>query len=768
MRLFYWLLGLDAPGTITHVTDTQVYPTSYPPLLLVVAVVVIALVTAGLNFLPQNIMRKRVRLALTLLRLAGFALLLLVMFRTEVQMTLHRDVRPTVAVLTDVSGTMALKDAGASKRDAKAERASRLEAAREFAAGPLADLSRRANVIAYAFNWSLQPDRAEIQPGGVTHIVRAVKQLNEREQDLQAVILLTDGSDTGGDTGGLIAPLLASRGLPVFPVVFGDPNAKGTARVKITGTDNVVRLGDDLRLNATVSSGSDTESLATIRLFEKGRPDPLAVKEGVTVSSKPRTVTFVIKPKVVGEKLYKIVMEGVKDSIGAGGTVLAEQAVTVVDSKIRVLYLDIPRDERKLLGTWLERDPVVDLATLTLLPEGGWYGQGGLRHANAGDGLPNNEADMYKYDVIIIGDIPRSCFRDPDGSETKLQRVEEFVVRRGGGLVTLGGRSVYSAGNYQGSVLARILPFEIEGIRETQAKGKFKVTPTPTGMAHPIMRLAWGSDEENAGAWLDELPTIDGCNRFEKVRPGSSLLAVREMKEADKSFNLPVMAVQNVGKGKVLSLAFDTTWRWQLQRAKDAPEYYRCFWGNVLRFLAPDPRITPNEPQVMRHQSNVTVGQRITLSTRLVDSLYKPLRDARLLVNVTSPAGEQIQIVPRDGRQKPGLYEYDIDIDAPGTWKVQTVFNEKKVEQEITAGEGYEELDDPRAKPDAMARFAKATGGRAFRPDEAGDLLAALKTAPRRTAQTATIALWNLPLTMALLIAMVSIDCFIRKRRGMV
>ncbi len=490
-------------------------------------------------------------------------------------------------------------------------------------------------------------------------------------------------------------------------------------------------------------------------------------------------------------------MEGAKGAVGAGGEVVAEHRVTVIDALIRVLYLDIPRDERKLLGIWLARDPVVDLASLTLLPEGGWYGQGRLYHKNLGDGLPNTETDMYKYDVIILGDIPRSYFRDADGSETKLRRLAEFVVRRGGGLVTMGGRSVYSAGNYQGSYLAGILPFEFEGIRKPQIKGKFAAIPTPTGLAHPIMKLAWSSDAENTNAWLDEMSTIDGCNRVAKpgerlLKPGASLLAVRELEDENKTI-VPIMAVQNVGKGKVLSLAIDTTWRWQMQRAPDAPEYYRRFWGNVVRFLAPDPRISPHEPQVMRHRSNITVGQRITLSTRLVDSLYKPLRDAKLVVNVTSPSGKLTTILPCDGRQKPGLYEYDIDVDEPGVWKVKTALHEtvdqagrddrsgapdggqtiRTVEQEIVAGEGYEELDDPRAKPEAMASFARATGGKAFRADQMdgnrlGELFAELKIEPRRFTQTATVALWNLPVTMAALIFIVCLDCFIRKRRGMV
>src|SRR5690606_36201365 len=117
------------------------------------------------------------------------------------------------------------------------------------------------------------------------------------------------------------------------------------------------------------------------------------------------------------------------------------------------------------------------LSTLTLLPKGGWYGQGPLLHKNAGDGLPGAEPDLYKYDVIIFGDIPRSYFREGgDSSETKMQWLAEFVSRRGGGLVTLGGRSVYAAGQYQDSALARISPFVIEATDSPQVPKAFKIT----------------------------------------------------------------------------------------------------------------------------------------------------------------------------------------------------------------------------------------------------------------------------------------------------
>jgi uncharacterized membrane protein len=406
---------------------------------------------------------------------------------------------------------------------------------------------------------------------------------------------------------------------------------------------------------------------------------------------------------------------------------------------------------------------VIDLASLTMLPKGGWYAQGTLFHENAGDGIPNSEVDLYKYDVIILGDVPRSYFRSGgDVAETKLQWVAEFVARRGGGLITLGGRNVYGAGRFQDSVLARLLPFDIEATDEPQVPKSFHVSLTPIGFSHPVMRLEYG-EEANREAWFD-LPTLDGCNRVGRIKPGASLLAFRKAEKDE----IPVVALQNVGKGNVLSLSADTTWRWEMMRPAEGEDHFRRFWGNAVRFLAPDPRIEPHRPQTLRYQSDASVGQTIVLATRLVDVLYKPVTGADLVVKVTSPSGKTTAIYPRDGRGAPGLYEYEVALDEPGEWETATTYKEKTTVEKIVAGGSAEEMDDPRAKPGVMAEFAESTGGKAFRPEQAQALLDALDLSPRRLPETATLALWNRPMTMVLFMAFVCLDCLIRKRRGMV
>jgi len=753
MSLLLRLLGLDSPASIERVTDWLWRAAAPLPVWLMVLIIAAGLVAALLNFLRHNVMTWGMRFALAVIRLAGVVLLLLMLCQLELSVKLERNLRPTVAVITDTSASMGMEDA-----DGK----TRLAAAREFSSAQLKALAEKADVVRYNFNWRLEPDAPNAEPAKPTRLIDAIAETAHRENDLRAMVVLTDGNDTAGDRGELIAPMLAARRLPVFPVVFGSTNAPKLARVKISGAASYVRLGDDLRLAATMTANDLGDQIVTVRLMEEGRTEALATRENVRLGKEPVEVAFVIKPEREGEKKYSVIMDGVKNSVSQSLQV-AEHKVSVLNAKIRVLYLDIPRDERKILAHWLARDPVVDLATLTMLPKGGWYAQGALYHKNAGDGLPGAEPDLHKYDVIILGDIPRSYFREGgDTSETKMQWLGEFVSRRGGGLITLGGRSVYAAGQYQDSTLARLAPFTIEATNEPQVSKPFKITPTVAGLSHPLLLLEPDA-AANREAWFD-LPSLDGCNRVGKVKPGASLLAVRDQKEGP----LPVIAMQSVGKGQVLGLAIDTTWRWEMIRPAVGEDYFRKFWGNALRLLAPDPRVEPDRPQILRQQSSAAVGRTISLATRLVDSVYQPVRGADVRVKMTSPTGRITHFLPRDGRDTPGLYEYEIPLDEAGDWQVAVTNKDKTVTEKITAGTGLEELDDPRANLAAMTEFAKATGGQAFSAADAGSLLQSLDLTPRRVNETAVVALWNLPLTMVLMILLVCLDCWLRKRRGMV
>ncbi len=798
-RLGYLLLGLPQPGTVAE-THAWFWYAARPPAGWVLALVVLtALAVASVSFLPRNGLPWRLRLVLATLRLLGFAALLSMLAQVELHLDLTRSLPPHVAVVRDVSGSMALNDAaGASRFDAAGALRQQLDAR----------LGRAAHLSDYDLAWDLRPHSDAAAPFGTSRLFDGLAKLLETESDLQAVILLSDGNDTAGNRGLGVAPLFAARGIPVHSVVFGRPEAARLPRVRMSGGGEYVRLGDPLQLQAVIT-GSDTagDQTVAVQLFEGDASVPLAVQEGVRLGLTPRTVRFQVTPRKAGRFTYRIVAHGLRGA-PAGRLLAAEHAVEVIDRRIRVLLIDQPRDERKLLSHWLARDPVVDLASLLMLPKGGWFAQGKMRHQNAGTGLPDQESDLNEYDVIILGDIPRAHFREGDPAETKLQWLVDFVERRGGGLVTLGGQSVYGAGQYEGSALAGILPFDVPGSRTPQIPDKFVLIPTPVGLNHPVMQLE-ADGELNRNAWLEQ-PQLEGCNWVGAVKPGALLMAYREHEGA----KLPVIAGQVAGKGQVLALAVDTTWRWQMLRRRgderanlpEGPDYYRTFWGNAVRALAPDPRLTPERPQIARPRQDASVGEVVTLSTRLVDRTYRPIRQADLVVRVTAPSGRTVRIYPIDSVSKPGYYEYEVALTEAGPWKVAAIHEESKVlatidkarealakaktgddaavtanaeaalaaatqdivEETIQAGDSLDELDDPRAQPAVLADFAAATGGRAFGPDEVDDLVGTLALARHTTAGSASVAVWNLPSLLVFFVLLVTTDCLLRKRRGLV
>ena len=79
------------------------------------------------------------------------------------------------------------------------------------------------------------------------------------------------------------------------------------------------------------------------------------------------------------------------------------------------------------------------------------------------DGFPAKAEDLFAYQGLIIGTAEASYF-----TATQQTLIHDFVDRRGGGVLFLGGRASLSDGGYQSSPLADLMP-----VRCPPAKGTF-------------------------------------------------------------------------------------------------------------------------------------------------------------------------------------------------------------------------------------------------------------------------------------------------------
>lgn len=745
------LLGLDTSRQV-HSVDQFRWKLESPlsqELLLLCALV--ALAFAGLNFLPQIRMRVRTRVWTFFLRLGMALILLLVLQKLELHLQLQLQEKHRWLILVDDTGSMETRDEGGVSRFAAARKdLDKIQKAmgdrvfldvQTFSAKPLSD-----------------------QPGaGPTHLQDLLERRALPRSDLNRIILLTDGRDVEGREFTRLGNDLKDRDLHLDIHLYGSDAPPNDSSVFAEPERAAIRLGEELIVRGSIS-GPSAQKTCAVELKENGKK----VKEISVPPDQTRWFLVSYKPAKEGRYEYTVELAG-SDSLPGNNSYTFK--VEVVKEKIKVLMIEgYPRFEFKLVKAALEVDPLIHLVTICHLPGGGVYVQGEPLHENPDQGLITSQSELFKYDVVILRDLPRSYFRaGGDISESRLRQIVEFVHKRGGGLIVLGGQDVYRAGGYENSALMEILPFDLKDhfSKEPQFESKFFVNVPKAAYSHPVLRLL-PDPQRNRERW-NSLRELDGSNNVGRFKPLATPLLTRfaKIKNARGEFDereVPIMAFQAVGEGKVIAASVDTFWRWQLQADFDDPPL-QMLLANMARYLAPDPQSKPGSPNVSIADASPQVGQEALLHTVLRDKNYEPITHAEVKVTVKRPEGLVDPIYPRDLPEQPGIYSYRVLLDEPGTYDVTAEYNKKQHVTSFVAGASGSEYADLSVNRKGMETLANASGGNIIL--NLDSWLLGLETAPSTHAAQRELQVWNSPAVFLLFLLLACADCYLRKRQGL-
>ena len=108
------------------------------------------------------------------------------------------------------------------------------------------------------------------------------------------------------------------------------------------------------------------------------------------------------------------------------------------------------------------------------------YRQGIGDPSELAEGFPVRPEDLFGYSGIIIGSVDADYF-------TPLQQelLREYVDRRGGGILFLGGRSALSDGGWNASSLNELLPTFLPAGRNNFHRNSATVELTAAGVDSP-------------------------------------------------------------------------------------------------------------------------------------------------------------------------------------------------------------------------------------------------------------------------------------------
>jgi uncharacterized membrane protein len=667
-----------------------------------------------------------------------------------------------IAVVVDGSRSMGIADSDGKTREAAAIAA--------LNSGVLAGLKSRFQTRIYRLGGGLTQVAApgEIAPiDAATHISQGLEQLAQETRDLPigAILLLSDGSQNSAGIGssGIASEALQAlkeRHLPVHTVGFGKPQP-----------ERDVEIEDVSVVASTVVNAKISIAVTLMQHGYAGRQATLSVRDGDKIVAQ-RQITLVSDGQLQTEPLFfPAGSAGAKSLAFAVEPLPGEESITnnamtrpivVSNAKRRILYIEgEPRWEYKFIRRAEEDDPTVQIVSMLRTSENKIYRQGISDPTELAGGFPVRAEDLFSYSGIIIGSVAADYF-------TPLQQelLREYVDRRGGGLLFLGGSSSLSDGGWRASSLSELLPTFLPSGNHNFRRNPATVELTAAGIDSPITRLL-DDPEKNAERWK-KLTYLADYEDPGSLKPGATELV--DLHTGRRT--LPLLVTQSYGSGRTAILATGGTWRWQMSEALGDPSH-DLFWQQLLRWLvaeSPGPVAASIPSRLLMDEGSVQ------LIAQVRDRTFQPAADAHVTAHIVGPGGVDTLVELTPSQTTPGQYQTEWTAEKPGTYLAEVAAESASSQQQELGRDvvtfqrenGVAENFHTEQNRAFLEQLASQTGGRYWKPSELKNLPRDVSYSEAGISVRTVKELWNMPIVFLFLLGLPIAEWLLRRKWGIV
>ena len=555
---------------------------------------------------------------------------------------------------------------------------------------------------------------------------------------------------------------LRNRHLPVHTIGLGRETAAHDVELEeVSAPQSAVA---EARLTANVSFVQHGFSGDKARLNVRDGAKLLAAREVTFLPDGVlQTEPLFFGAGAAGAKSLQFSVERLPGEENPGNNALT-RPVLVTANKRRVLYIEgEPRWEFKFIRRAEDNDPTVQIVSMLRTSENRIYRQGIAGPEELADGFPVRPEDLFGYAGIIIGSVDAEYF-------TPLQQelLREYVDRRGGGVLFLGGRSALSDGGWGASPLRDVLPTSLPAGRSSFHRNPATVELTAAGVDSPITRLL-EDPVRNAQRWK-KLTYLADYEDPGSPKPGATVLA--EMNVGRRK--LPLLVTQNYGHGRTAVLATGGTWRWQMSEALGDPAH-DLFWQQLLRWLVADSP-GPVAASVAEH-TLLDQGQ-VHLAALVRDRQFQPAGTAHVTAHLLGPAGVNALVEMQPSAEEAGMFRAEWTAEKPGPYVAEITAD--AASGAMTPGalgrdalmferdDGVAENFHTEQNRGLLEQLAAQTGGRYWKLSELKNLPRDMAYSEAGISVRSTKELWNMPVVFLLLLVLLLGEWLLRRKWGVV
>jgi len=647
-----------------------------------------------------------------------------------------------VAVMLDTSGSMTFNDGGTTRM---------VQAQELLTPESLADIGDIYNILPYGFAdtaSSMDSFTALPDPGEATNLGQSLLQTLRQASgsSLGAVIVVSDGADNTGAISQADMNEIAGFGVPVHTVGIGREIIPEDLELTEVALPEKALPGTTL--SARISIRHDQGGIARVKVYDG---DQFLTTEEITLGNDQNmTLAFVdIEVPEPGQLDLRFTLDPMANETNLANNTRA-QVVDVEESQYKVLYVEgEPRWEYKFMQRALNDDPSIKLSTLLRVTPNKFYRQGIDDPEQLANGFPEERAELFDYDALIIGSLNAA-----ELTTEQQELIRDFVSERGGSLLMLAGLNGLDLGGWGETVINEILPTRLTDLEESAfVREKAPVALTDSGRLAPMLQFS-DSESENDRLW-SELPEVADYQMLGELRPAATTLLNVNVEGRLQ----PLLVTQPYGRGQTYVMGTGGTWRWQMSLPVEDMRH-ETFWRQLTRALV------ANSPRQFELSSSVEDGD-IKVRAEVRDPEAEENQGLSISTVVSSENNDVVSLELMPVAGQPGVYEAAFTPSDTGLYSIEAIsrVGENLVASSTTAVryDQGQEIFNVRQNRALLERVAAVTGGQYWTPAQWDDIPEAISYSTAGIIEQQISYLWDAPFFFLLLVLLKGLEWMLRR-----
>jgi hypothetical protein len=667
----------------------------------------------------------------TVSRFISLALLIFLIFEPILTITTREEITPKHLVFIDNSESINVDD-GMNKA----------ETINQFVSD-ITNSTIKDNLVFFTFGKEVlpvNPDSINLRFGEpTTNFAKLISHVKQLDIEKATITIVSDGIVTEGSQSISTAEKLL---VPIFTIGIGDSTKHKDIFIQNVLYNEIIYVGVTTQLMTSIVNRGITNQNITIQLYEENKL--IEQKNYFLDYEGSHSLTFDYKPDSPGEKKLKVIINHVDGEFSKENN-KKQFFLKVLSNKIKVTLIGgtATADLSFIKNSLMNDTNIVVNSVIQLGPN---------KYLN---NTPVNKF-VQEADILFLVAFPTA-----ETSQDLLSLVQQKI----------------SSKNTPYFIL--LSPFvDINKLKQLQTELPFSVNKIFTGQleAQPLISV---EEQRNPIIQNNALNLLDSWNNLPPVvvpnweissKPEAEQIA--QMKVNNVTINTPLIVTKRFGTKRSIAIIGSDIWKWKLIRAQSGLDLYDRFLMNSLKWLNANEENKPVKIKTVK--KTYSSGEKIEFVAEVYDESFNIISDAEVDVKVQH--GESVYNIALDPLGS-GIYEGFFETSTAGDYYFtgKAILNKKELGKDngrFSVGETNLELLNNVADVDYLMLLSRLNNGSFYYNNDYSPLINQLEKI-NNNSQTEKLSvsefnLWSNHRLLILLILLLSIEWFIRKREGMI